>query len=299
MRKLLLTLGTISMAISLLLAACAPSSTPQTSQAATILPAGTPAETSSSLLATDAFAIKVEPLGHWHLLKPKKLVFTVTDTATGQGKAGLTPVVQVSRTGSASVSTRSLEKGQITDEGAGIYSMEYTPGDMAAYAFLFRFTFEGQEFSSAPIPSEVVRDGEEGIRVEANNTQYVYQIRYNWVPGHAHASDQDKVKLVFEIMRGIPEGTEINWEQPFRNAFNHIVDADHPEVMIESTDGQVDEEVHPEYKGKGIYEAERLFSVAEVGKEKEYEVRFIFTDPYNGAKVTHSEPYKLRVSAPH
>lgn len=290
-RRLFFTLGIASMATVLLLAACI--STPTTT------PSATEKEAPGSHLAADAFAIKVEPIGHWHLLKPKRLVFTVTDTATGQGKAGLKPVVQIVRSTSSSVSTRSLEKGQIVDEGNGIYSTEYTPGEMASYAFVFRFNFEGQEFASAPIPSEVVRDGEEGIKIEAKGTQYVYQIRYNWVPGHAHASDQDKVKLVFEIMRGIQEGTEINWEQPFRNAFNHIVDADHPEVMIESSDGQVDEEIHPVYKGKGIYEAERIFSVTEVGEEKEYEIRFVFTDPYNGASVTHSEPYKLRVSAPH
>ncbi|MBI2847761.1 MAG: hypothetical protein HYX83_01150 [Chloroflexi bacterium] len=285
--------------MSLLLAACAPSSTSTPSTATPAEPAAPSGGTSGGLLGADAFAIKVEPIGHWHLLKPKKLVFTVTDTATGLGKAGLSPAVQVARTGSSSVSTRSLEKGQIVDEGNGIYSMEYTPGDMASYAFLFRFSVDGQEFASAPIPSEVVRDGEEGIKVEAKNTQYVYQIRYNWVPGHAHASDEDKVKMVFEIMRGIQEGADINWEKPYLNTVNHVIDADHPEVMVESTDGQVDEEIHPVYKGKGIYEAERIFTVAEVGKEKEYEIRFSFTDPYNGAKVTHSEPYKLRVSAPH
>lgn len=294
MRRLFFIGGLISIAAMLLLAACQPASSTSSAPASAMSQ-----ESVGSQLAADAFAIKVEPIGHWHLLKLKKLVFTVTDTATGQGKAGLKPVVQIVRSTSSSVSTRSLEKGQIVDEGNGIYSTEYTPGDMASYAFVFRFNFEGQEFASAPIPSEVVRDGEEGIKIEAKDTQYVYQIRYNWVPGHAHASDQDKVKLVFEIMRGIQEGTEINWEQPFRNAFNHVVDADHPEVMIESSDGQVDEEVHPVYKGKGIYEAERIFSVTEVGEEKEYEVRFVFTDPYNGASVTHSEPYKLRVSAPH
>lgn len=299
MRRFLVGIGTITTAAALLLAACAPSSGTASPPAAPATQTAAQPAASSSLLFPDAFVIKAEPFGHWHLLKPKKLVFTVTDTATGKGKAGLKPEVQITRTTSPSVTTRSLGKDQVKDEGEGIYSTEYTPGEMASYAFVFRFNLDGQQFASVPIPAEVVRDGEEGIKIESNGTSYVYQIRYNWVPGHAHASDKDKVKLVFEIMRGIQEGADINWEKPYLNTFNHIIDADHPEVMIESADGQVDDEIHPVYKGKGVYEAERIFSVAEVGKEKEYEVRFIFTDPYNGAEVTHSESYKLRVSAPH
>ncbi len=301
-------LGVTLLVIILLAAACGgavPVSTPTPSPTPTATERPTPtvvvdaAETHGSHLPLDAFVIKVEPLGHWHVLKPKKLLFTVIETATGQGKAGLSPVVQIARVGSQSVASRSLERDQIKDEGGGIYSLEYTPSDMDAYAFVFRFVYEGQEFVSAPIPAEVVRDGEEGIRVEANGTTYIYQIRYNWIPGHAHASDTDKVRMVFEIMRGIQEGANINWEQPFQNTFNHVVNADHPEVIVESADGKVKEELHPVYKGKGIYEAERLFSVAEVGDSMEYHIRFQFTDPYNGAKVTHPEPYKLNVSAPH
>ncbi|MBI2860740.1 MAG: hypothetical protein HYX91_04450 [Chloroflexi bacterium] len=292
-RKLLFTLGLTSVTAALLVA-CQPASVPAPAPA----PAPPPPQ-AAPLLAPDAFAIKMEPLGHWHVLKPKKLVYTVLDTATSQGKAGLKPVIQIARGGNPSVTVRSLENGQIKDEGQGIYTMEYTPADMVPHAFVFRFNVDGQEFVSAPVAAELARDGEEGIKVEAKGTSYVYQVRYNWVPGHAHASDKDKVKMVFEIMRGLQEGDKINWEQPFRNTFDLITDADHAEVMIKSADGAVDQEVHPVYKGKGIYEAERLFSVAEVGKEKIYDVRFSFTDPYNGAKVTHSEPYKLRISAAH
>ncbi len=193
-----------------------------------------------------------------------------------------------------------MSKEQVKDEGGGVYTLEYTPAELGAYALIARFNYEGQEFVSAPVAFETARDGEEGIKVEAKGTSYVYQIRYNWVPGHIHASDKDKVRLVFEVMRGIPEGEKINWEQPWRNAFNHVGNAEHPEVIIESADGKVKEELHPVYMGKGIYEAERLFSVAEVGEQgRDYTVRFVFTDPHHGAQVTHEQPYPLHASAPH
>ena len=299
----LLALGIASGA---LLAACAPAAAPAgetptpTQSAASAPTAASAPEAHGSHLAPDAFAISLEDPGHWHVLRSKKLLFKVTDTASGQGVAGLSPVVHIHRAGAKSVTERSLEKGQVQDEGQGIYSLEYTPAEIGSYAFHMVLLHEGQAFSSPGWAAEVVRDGLEGIRVEANGTSYVYQIRYNWSPGHAHASDTDKVKLVFEVLRGVQEGAAINWGQPFRNTFDHVTNAEHPEVLVRSVDGQVAEELHPVYRGRGIYEAERVFTVAEVGEAREYQVVFVFTDPYNGAEVSNAEePYHLRVSAPH
>ena len=146
---------------------------------------------------------------------------------------------------------RSVDAGQVTYEGDGIYSLEYTPTSYEPYAFSARFADGGQIFASPSWVAEIAKGGEEGIRVDIGGTSYVYQIRYHWDPGHGHASDTDMLKLVFEIMRGIQEGADINWEQPWGNTFDHVTDADHPEVIIESEDGTVSAEVHPVYKGQG------------------------------------------------
>ncbi|MBI4236219.1 MAG: hypothetical protein HY688_02530, partial [Chloroflexi bacterium] len=182
------------------------------------------------------------------------------------------------------------------DEGAGVYSLEHTPLAIGPYALVLRFGWQGQEVVSSPTAFEVVRDGEEGIRVEARGTSYVYQVRYNWEPGEAHASDTERVRLVFELMRGIPEGAAIRWDQPWLNAFNHVTNAEDTRVTVASS--VVSEALRPAYRGMGVYEAERVFSVAEVAAGREYDVRFTFTDPYNGAHVTHSEPYRLRAVPP-
>lgn len=252
-----------------------------------------------SHLAPDAFYISVEPIGHWHVFATKKLLFTVTETASNAGKTGLNLTVQIAQPGSSSTSERSVEQEQIVDEEDGIYSLDYTAANIGGYGLVARFNYEGQEFVSAPVAFEVAKDGEEGIRIEAQDTAYVYQIRYHWAPGHIHANDDEAVKLVFEIMRGIPEGDAIDWEKPWQNAFDHTVDAENPVVRVESEDGAVADELRAVYKGKGIYEAERIFPVAEVGEGGDYNVRFVFTDPHNGAEVTHVEPYRLHASSPH
>ncbi len=245
------------------------------------------------------FAIEVEPIGHWHVSGAKTLLFTVAEVEGNIGQTGLDLVVQIARAGSLSVSERSVEKEQVTDEGDGIYALEYAPSSIGAYGLVARFTYEGQEFVSKPVAFEVARDGEEGVRVDAQDTAYVYQVRYNWDPGHIHASDDEEATLVFEILRGVPEGDNINWDQPWQNVFNHVIDAETPKVIIESEDGVVSDEIEPVYQGKGIYEAQRTFSVAEVGEGQEYEVHFVFTDPYNGAEVTHSEAYHLHAASSH
>lgn len=255
----------------------------------------------SKPLAADAFTIEVAPIGHWHVFSAKKVEFTVSDAATEQGKAELSPVVRIHQVGSERVTVRSLEDEQITDRGDGVYSMEYTPSSIGGYAMVFEFSLDGQIFVSSPVAFDVAKAGEEGIRVESGGQTYVYQIRYNWEPGHPHANDTDKLKLSFEIMRGVEEGEEINWEQPYLNRLRHLADdVENIVVLIESDDGTVSNEIHPAYLGKGIYEAERVFSEAEVGHDgMDYHVSIIFTDPYNGAEVQNTEHFELHVVPDH
>ena len=134
--------------------------------------------------------------------------------------------------------------------------------------------------------------------MDTGDSSYVYQIRYNWEPGQIHADDTAEVKLVFEIMRGIPEGVDIKWDQPWLNAFDHVTRAERPEVLIESKEIAVRDTVVPRYRGYGVYEARRAFPVAEVGAGRDYAVRFTFTDPHNGARVTHAKAYGLHVEPP-
>jgi len=107
------------------------------------------------------------------------------------------------------------------------------------------------------------------------------------------------VRLVFEIMRGIQEGNDIDWKEPWLNLFDHIANADRPAVLLKSMDGKVSQEIQARYMGRGVYQAERLFTMAEVGKEMHYESTFVFIDPYNGAKVQNSKPFSLHASGPH
>ena len=279
-------------------AAAAPAQPADGPAVATTLAAGE-APGDGSHLSPDAFTIAVEPIGHWHVLGAKQLLFTVQDSESEEGVGGVNLVVQIAQAGSDRVTERSVEGEQVVDQGNGNYSLEYTPSSIGAYSMVARFMHEGQAFVAQPLAFEVAKNGEEGIQVDAGGNSFVYQIRYHWDPGHGHGSDTEPVKLVFEIMRGIPEGDEINWEQPWLNTLNHITDADHAEIMIQSEDGSVSEEIHPAYMGKGVYQAERIFSVAEVGDGAEYTVRFGFTDPYNDAHVTHAELFHLKVSAPH
>lgn len=246
-----------------------------------------------------AYQITAEPIGHWHIFGAKQLQFTVHDAESEQGVSGLNLVVQIAQAGSSRVSERSVEDGDVIDEGNGVYSVEYAPSSIGAYSVVARFVHEGQAFVAQPVAFEVAKGGEEGIRVDAGGNSYVYQVRYHWDPGHGHASDTEPVKLLLEIMRGIPEGDAINWEQPWQNAFDHVTDADHMEIVIRSEDGAVVEELHTTYQGQGVYEVQRIFSVAEVGDGQEYTVHCSFTDPYNGAHVGHSEPFALHISAPH
>ncbi len=248
--------------------------------------------------ALPVFTIHVEPIGHWHVFKPKELRFRVAQGASAPGKTGLNLAVQVTQAGSSLCAVYSVENGEVKDEEDGVYAVVYCPSSIGSYALIARFTYQQQEFVSGPAAFEVVRDGEDGIRVDARGTSHVYQVRYNWDPGDILADDTDKVKLLFEVMRGIPEGGDINRKQPWLNAFNHITNAERPEVLIESEDGSVSDNIPPVYKGYGLYQAQRRFSLAEVGQGKEYAVRFIFTDPYNGARVTHVEPYHLRAAPP-
>ena len=253
-----------------------------------------------SLPALDTYTISMEPVGHWHVGANKKVLFSVTESETGEPASVKNLSVQVVRTGSSRVTTRTVDAGQVVFEGEGLYSLEYTPSDFSPYAFSAQFEEEGQVFSSAPWPVELAKAGEEGIRVDVGGNTYVYQIRYNWEPGHAHSSDTETATQVFEVLRGVPEGDAINWDQPWTNTWDYITDIEHAEVVFMAEDGTVVEEIHCIYKGKGIYESERAFPPAEVGHDgRDYLVAFRFTDPYNGAEVGNEEMFPLHVSSPH
>ena len=249
-------------------------------------------------------AITVAAIPHWHVLDNKKIEFTVTEGASGKGMAGLSPSVQVnqrSTTSSSQVTTLSLKDGQVVDQGDGIYSVLFTPPTVTAYAVVVRLSHDGHEYVSTPVSFDTSRAGEEGVKAEVTGKAYVYQIRWELqpvVPGHIYASDKDKVKLVFEIMRGLQEGSAINWEAPYLNTFDHVTNAVGPQIQLKSLDGKVTQDLAATYLGRGIYQAERLFSVAEVGREMFYEALFVFTDPYNGAKVQNAKPYPLHAMAP-
>ena len=178
-----------------------------------------PAEEEVEALAPDAYSISLEPIGHWHVFSPKTLLFTVTDTATDQGVAGLDFTVQIARAESDSVSERTVADGDVADEGDGVYALEYTPSSIGAYSVAAAFVQNGQHFASAPTAFEVAKAGEEGIRASVDGTDYVYQIRYHFEPGHVHANDNEPVSIVFELMRGVETGDDINWEQPWTNTF--------------------------------------------------------------------------------
>ena len=253
-----------------------------------------------SHLSTDAYLIGMEPVGHWHVGATKTLIFTVTDTATGGAATVKDLTVQIAQAGSTRVTSRTVEAGQVVYQGDGTYTLDYKASNFAPIAISARFKDGGQVFASPSWVAEIAKAGEEGIRADAMGTSYVYQIRYYWNPGHPHSSDTDLVTMSFEIMRGVQEGDDINWEQPWRNTLNHIVDADHAEIIIASVDGTVSEEVHPTYAGKGVYNAERVFTGEEVGHDgNDYLVTFKFTDPYNGAEIQNAEGFPLRISAPH
>lgn len=254
----------------------------------------------ASHLSPDLYTFTMEPFGHWHVQSSKQLLFTVLNTETGEPASVKDLVVQIVRAGSTRVTERSIDAGDIVFQGDGVYTMDYTPTSYAPHAFSARFSDGGQIFASPTWVAEIAKAGEEGIRLDTADNTYVYQIRYYWDPGHAHASDTEPVMLSFEIMRGVQEGTEINWDQPWQNSFDHVIDAEHAEVIVTTADGAVAEDVHPTYKGKGIYEAERLFAVSEVGHDgMDYEVTIRFTDPENEGLVQNTEAFDLHVVSPH
>lgn len=258
-----------------------------------------PVEEEVEALAPDAFSISLEPIGHWHVFSPKTLLFTATDAATDQGVAGLDFTVQIVRAESDRVSERTMADGDVVDEGDGVYAVEYTPSSIGAYSVAATFVKDGQHFASAPTAFEVAKAGEEGIKASANGTDYVYQIRYHFEPGHVHANDSEPVKLVFELMRGVETGDAINWEQPWTNTFDHVTAVEEAEIALTSEDGAVSDSLTPTYSGRGIWEAERTFPEAEVGEGMEYALNLSFADSANGAAVGHEEPFHLHAVPGH
>lgn len=256
----------------------------------------------SVLVPTDAqdagnYIITVEPIGHWHVFDAKTLIFSVFDSETAEGIEGLELVAEIARAHSDSVTVRTVVDGQIMDEGDGLYSLEYTPSSLDSYALVIHFEQDGMPVTSQPVAFETARAGEEGIMAETDDTTYVYQIRYNWAPGHVHANDEEPVTLTFELIRGIPTGDDINWEQPWTNAFDHVTDAQ--AALTLTTEDGMSEELPLVYRGRGIYEVQRLFTAEEVGEAKDYSILCSFTDAFNGAQVSLSEPAILHAVSAH
>ncbi len=264
---------------------------------------GTSACTSPSaqmnMSSADAFTITAKPFSHWHVIAYQKVELTVKDKATGQGKAGLPVFIDISRATSQELITRSVADKGVVDEGNGTYSINTSILEFFPHAFSLRFVYNGQQFVSQPYVTEITKAGEEGIRVDAKGTSYVYQIRNFWRPGVIRASDNTSVLLSFEVMRGVPEGAAINWTAPWTNFAEHVKDAQNPKILVESVDGKVKVELPAIYKSKGVYEATRKFSVAEVGNGMDYNVRLVFTDPHHGAVVSSAKPYPLHAGAAH
>lgn len=254
--------------------------------------------TSPALADSEAAGIAVAPIGHWHVFNEKTLTFDVTDKQ-GAGLGGLNLVVEIAREGSDRITVRSVADDQIVDEGGGTYTLAYTPSSIGSYAMHAKTVDEDHAAVSMPIVFEVARDGDEGVKVTANGVDYVYQVRYNWDPGHIHANQDEPAKLVFELMRGVETGSDINWDRPWTNTFDHVTGAKDVAIRVVAEDGSVTEELSAVYRGRGIYEAGRIFAPDEVGHEKLYEVAVSFVDPANDAMISNPEAYALRAVASH
>lgn len=240
---------------------------------------------------TIATTIAVASIGHWHVLQPKELSFVVQPAPSEDAAID----VEIAH---AEAEQPVRLRAARTAKGPGTYGLSFTPTDVGAYALAARIRIDGRDVVSAPAAFEVVRDGEEGIRIEARGKTFAYQIRYDWVPGRPAASDTSPVRLRFELMRARETGDQVDWAHPWRGTFDLLGDVVEPAVELVSTDGAVRERLVATYAGKGVYQAVRPFSAAEVGTGRDYRVRITFTDPLHGAPVTHVEPYLLQVTAP-
>lgn len=233
--------------------------------------------------------------GHWHATWPKILNFTLTDEM-GNPVAGLSPTVTV-KSMAGTVTAISAK-----DKGDGTYSATYRPWDIGsghsmAYNISFRVQYNGMEYFDA-WPVKVQRSGNESIIVTVDDTLYAYEVLYGWDPGTIYASDTDLVNMYFEPLRAVQEGNRLNRFQLFLNTYNHLTDLE-PTILLESQDGLVSEMLVPTYIGLGVYRAQRVFSVAEVGASNRYTVSFLFTDPYNGYSIEPEKTaFSLAVSAP-
>jgi hypothetical protein len=248
----------------------------------------------NAAVAQVAAGITVGEIGHWHVNDTKQLTISVMEA---DANSEVEPWVEISQVGSDRV--RVYGKDRLTADGDGNYALAYTPSAIGGYALVAKAMVGEELVSSNPVAFEVARAGDEGIKVTVDGTDYVYQIRYNWDPGHIHASHDHAVSLVFELMRGIPTGNAINWDRPWTNGFDHVVGAQDAKAILQSEDGTVTDNIDLAYQGRGIYRGERVFEPSEVGEERIYEVVLRFTDPTNSADVASPGGYGLRAVAGH
>lgn len=247
----------------------------------------------SAMAGNEAAKISVDAIGHWHVYSSKTLSFAVTNVGSNS-RAKPNPVVEITHVGTDRVTVLTAKDGKVVNKGSGKYTFEYMPSNIGSYAMVVKVAIGDRLAVSSPVAVEVVRAGDEGIKASAQGTDYVYQIRYNWNPGYIHANPTERIRLVFELMRGLQRGAEINWDKPWRNRFDHVTGATTVTAILTSEDGVVIEKMNCIYLGKGIYEASRIFNSAEVGRARNYKVQLNFVDPTNGANVKSPRAYGLR-----
>ena len=252
--------------------------------------AGEPAR-SGGPLESDPFSFSMEPPGHWHVFWRKRVRFLVHPEAAFDAPTSID--ISMSRACDDLIVTIPA-----TPDPDGGYGAEFTPLALSPHAFSIAFDSGGRMITSRPWAVEIARDGEEGIRADANGTSYVYQVRFNWPPGPIAANDSEPIVLSFEIMRGIQEGPAIAWDRPWLNQFNHVTNGMMVEAAITPTDSVVTHVVPATYRGMGVYAVPRVFGADEVGTQRTYGVRLSFTDPYNGARVSNQQAYPLQIEPP-
>ena len=235
-------------------------------------------------------SITLEDPGHWHFSREKRLLFHVTDDS-GAGVVGLSPVGRV-RTLTGDVRELAFTAGPDGLYPAKYAAWEIGSGYATSYSAVLSVEHEGRTYVEA-WPFEVVRDGREDI-FKADG-RFSYQVRYGWVPGRPVASAEKPVAFYFEPRRSLLEGDALDRKQPWRAPSEHLANLT-AAILVASTDGQLHESLPATYTGMGIYRGQRLFHPDEVGRNRSYQVSFLFTDPHNGEQIDVADnTYALEV----
>ncbi len=203
-----------------------------------------------------AYVISLEPTGHIHTYRESALTFKVA-TEDGQIVNGLSPTVGYQFQSSDTM--RESKEGDVFDNNDGTYTWKKTFNDTGVYVVAFNFPHEGLTHSKA-FPIETSKAGGERIYCpDKDNPKFVYQVRWEAVPGHIHSGGE----VTFEVELKRSFNKEINTEQPWSNKFDHLTPQDLrlsgglPEIAIASAGGETPLKV--QYAGMGIYEVKHKF----------------------------------------